>query len=47
MHKKRSGNVVVFLVFYVDDSLFIGKDARLLSSVKVWLSRQFDIKDVG
>ena len=47
MYKKCSGNVVVFLVLYVDDILLIENDIGTLSSVKVWLSAQFDMKDLG
>ena len=38
---------MVFLVLYVDDILLIGNDVGTLSSVKVWLSTQFDMKDLG
>ena len=37
----------MFLVFYVDDILLIGNDVGVMLSVKVWLSSQFDIKDLG
>ena len=37
----------MFLVLYVDDILLIGNDVGVMSSVKVWLSSQFDIKDSG
>ena len=47
MYKKSSGNVVVFLVPYVDDILLIENDVGTLLSVKVWLSAQFNIKDLG
>ena len=47
MNKKCSGNVVVFLVLYVDDILLIGNDVGTLSLVKVCLSAQFDTKDLG
>ena len=47
MYKKCSGNVVVFLVLYVDDILLIENDVGTLSSDKVWLSAQFDMKDLG
>ena len=47
MYKKCDGSVVVFLVLYVDDILLIGNDVGVLSSVKVWLSNQFDMKDLG
>ena len=38
---------VVFLVLYVNDILLIGNDVGNLSSVKLWLSQQFDMKDLG
>ena len=41
------GKMVVFLILYVDDILLIGNDVGILSSVKVWLSNQFDMKDLG
>ena len=47
VYKRSSGNVIVFLIFYVDDILIIGNDVRTLSPVKVWLSKQFDMKDLG
>ena len=46
MYKRRNKNVVVFLILYVDDILLIGNDVGTLSSVKVWLSNQFDMKDL-
>ena len=47
VYKKYSGNVVVFLVLYVDDILLIENDVGTLLLVKVWLSAQFDMKDLG
>ena len=47
MYKKCSGNVVVFLLLYVDKILLIKNDVGILSSVKVWLSKQFDMNDLG
>ncbi|KAM2008549.1 hypothetical protein ACFX16_003427 [Malus domestica] len=38
---------VVFLVLYVDDILLFGNDTAVLSSVKVWLSKTFHMKDLG
>ena len=38
---------VVFLVLYVDDILLMGNDVGKLSEVKVWLAKQFDMKDLG
>ena len=46
MYKRRSENMVVFLILYVDDILLIGNDVETLSSVKVWLTTQFDMKDL-
>ena len=47
VYKKCDGSVVVFLVLYVDVILLIGNDVGVLSSVKVWLSSQFDMKYLG
>jgi len=41
-----NGSVVVFLVLYIDDILLIENDVGVLLSVKVWLSNQFDMKDL-
>ena len=35
-----------FLVLYVDDILLIRNDVAVLSTVKVWLARTFDMKDL-
>ena len=35
------------MVLYVNDILFIGNDVVLLSSIKIWLSTQFSMKDLG
>ena len=35
-----------FIVFYFDDILLIDNDVRLLSSVKIQLSTQFQLKDL-
>ena len=35
------------MILYVDDILLIGNDVGLLSSVKIWLSTQFQMKDLG
>ena len=45
--QKFDGSMVVFLVLYVDDILLIKNDVGVLSSVRVWLSNQFDMKDLG
>ena len=47
MYKRYRDKVVMFLVLYVDDIILIRNDAGVMSSVKVWLSSQFDMKDLG
>ncbi|KAJ9541609.1 hypothetical protein OSB04_028115 [Centaurea solstitialis] len=47
VYTKFSGSIVTFLVLYVDDILLIGNDVPTLQSVKAWLSRCFQMKDVG
>ena len=47
MYKRCESNVVVFLVLYVDDILLIGNNVEILSSVKAWLFKQFEMKDSG
>ena len=37
---------MVFLVLYVDDILLIGNDVSVLQSVKIWLSKNFTMKDL-
>ena len=37
----------MFHVLYVDYILLIGNDVWVMSSVKVWLLSQFDMKDLG
>ena len=39
--------MVVFLILYVDDILLNENNIGALSSVKVWLSNQFDMKNLG
>ena len=47
MYKRHRDKEVMSLVLYVDDILLIGNDVGIMSSVKVWLSSQFDMKDLG
>jgi hypothetical protein len=47
VYKKVSGSKITFLVLYVDDILLIGNDIGMLTSVKVWLSKTFSMKDLG
>ena len=47
VYKRIQAHKVVFLVLYVDDILLIGNDKQVLSGVKDWLHKQFDMKDLG
>ena len=47
VYKWVSGSVITFLVLYVDDILLIGNDIPALQNVKLWLSSQFSMKDLG
>ena len=47
IYKKVSGSQLTFLVLYVDDILLIGNDVGMMTSVKVWLSKTFSMKDLG
>ena len=47
VYKRHQDKIVMFLVLYVDDILLIGNDVGVMSSIKVWLSSQFDMKDLG
>ena len=47
VYKKSVGSVVVFLILYVDDILLIGNDIGVMTTVKVWLSNTFEMKDLG
>ncbi|KAJ9544601.1 hypothetical protein OSB04_024308 [Centaurea solstitialis] len=47
VYTKFSGSIVTFLVSYVDDILLIGNNVPTLQSVKSWLSKCFQMKDLG
>ncbi|KAJ9562356.1 hypothetical protein OSB04_007516 [Centaurea solstitialis] len=47
VYTKFSESIVTFLVLYVDDILLIGNDVPTLQSVKNWLSKCFQMKDLG
>ena len=47
VYKRIQGTKVVFLVLYIDGILLIGNDIEVLSSVKGWMQKQFDMKDLG
>ena len=37
----------MFLILYVDDILIIGNDIPTLQTMKIWLSNEFSMKDLG
>ena len=47
VYKKVSGSAIVFVVLYVDDILLIRNDVSVLQSIKIWLSKNFFMKDLG
>ena len=47
IYKKVNGSQLTFLVLYIDDILLIGNDVGVMTSVKVWLSKTFSMKDLG
>ncbi|WJZ98697.1 hypothetical protein VitviT2T_017207 [Vitis vinifera] len=47
VYKRFSGSTIIFLVLYVDDILLIGNDIPAMQGTKVWLSKQFSMKDLG
>ena len=46
MYKKLSGSAVIFLVLYVDNILLIENDVSVLQFVKIWLSKNFSMKEL-
>ena len=47
VYKKVEKGNVVLLVLYVDDILIIRNNKKMLSSVRTWLSSQFEMKDIA
>ena len=47
VYKKIQEKSVTFLILYVDDILLIGNDIGVLTTIKSWLAKQFDMKDLG
>jgi len=47
IYQKVSGSHICFLVLYVDDILLATNDKGMLYDVKQFLSRNFDMKDMG
>ena len=46
IYKWANGSVVVFFVLYMDNILLI-RNVPTLQKIKVWLSSQFSMKDLG
>ncbi|GAB2295500.1 hypothetical protein Dimus_038360 [Dionaea muscipula] len=47
VYRMVNGSSVDFLILYVDDILLIGNDVGMLQFTKLWLSKQFSMKDLG
>ena len=47
IYQKTSGSKICFLVLYVDDILLASNDKGMLHEVKQFLSKNFDMKDMG
>ena len=47
IYQKVSGSKICFLVLYVDDILLATNDKGMLYEVKQFLSKNFDMKDIG
>ena len=47
IYLKVSGRKFIFLILYVDDILLASNDLGLLMDVKIMLSQNFDMKDLG
>ena len=47
MYKKINGSAITFFILYVNDFLLIENDIFILTSVKIWLSKEFAMKDLG
>src|SRR5215468_10747066 len=47
VYKRVDGDAIVFLILYVDDILLMGNDVSVMQSVKIWLFKQFSMKDLG
>ena len=46
VYKGINGSTVIFFVLYVDDIRLIENDIFMLTPVKVWLSKEFAMKDL-
>jgi hypothetical protein len=47
VYKNVSGNIVVFLILYMDDILMIGNNIPMMEVVKSSLRMSFSMNDLG
>ena len=47
VYQKFNGSKFIFMVLYVDDILFVTIDIGILNETKKFLSKNFEIKDLG
>ena len=47
VYRKMQNDIVVFLILYMDDILWIGNDFEMFSKVKIQLATQFQMKNLG
>ena len=47
VYVKKNSNKVAILTLYVDDILLAGNDIEMLSEIKQWLFKTFEMKDLG
>ena len=47
IYVKRSNEKYVILSLYVDDILLAENDLEYVKTIKSWLSKSFDMKDMG
>ena len=47
VYMKRNGNCFIFLILYGDDILLVCNNASLLNDTKRFLSKHFEMKDMG
>lgn len=45
--RNKEGAVIVYLLLYVDDMLFIGHDSNCIYDIRRFLSFKFEMKDLG
>ena len=47
IYKWVNDSMIIFLIMYVDEILLVENDIVALQGIKVWLSSQFSMKDLG